>query len=88
MKKQAFMAAMKQFFGFRPAPHNTLKAFKDELDALTPKDQLDLYDGLKAIGVECEPPSKALHLMGAAAMPNAIDGTEHIANEEPVAARA
>lgn len=50
MKQMSFVAACKEFFGFKPG--QSLMQFRDELATLTPKDRHDLAGYFKAVGIE------------------------------------
>lgn len=50
MKKMAFIAACKDFFGYKPG--QTLQEFSAEIKALTPKDREDLIKEFKTVGYE------------------------------------
>ena len=54
---KTFTAACKDFFGFKDG--QKLSEFAAELKALTPEDKQDIFEGFKAIGIECEPPQRA-----------------------------
>jgi len=57
MSTKSFTAACREFFGFKPG--QTLAGFAEELRALTPKDKADIYEGFKAIGIQCDPPAQS-----------------------------
>lgn len=50
MRQLSFVAACKEFFGFKPG--QTLIQFRDEIQALTPKDRIELAGMFKTIGIE------------------------------------
>ena len=47
MREMGFMAAAKEFFGYR-AGETSLLAFKQEVEKLAPQDREDLKPGLEA----------------------------------------
>jgi len=47
-KEMGFMAAMKDFFGYRPG--TGMKDFMDEIKALTPADRVEFRGGLEKNG--------------------------------------
>lgn len=53
IKPIAFLAAMKEFFGYKPG--QTLSGFKAELEALTDADREYFYAGLTADGFYLSP---------------------------------
>ena len=53
-KQVSFIAALKDFFGFKPG--QTLMGFRDELNQLTAKDKNDIHEGLVKLGMNVAPP--------------------------------
>lgn len=50
MKQLSFVAACKDYFGFKPG--QTLLQFRDEIAALTTKDRQELSAMFKTVGIE------------------------------------
>ncbi len=50
----SFISALKDFFGFKPG--QTLMEFRDEINALTHKDKLEIHEGLNKLGKNVAPP--------------------------------
>lgn len=56
-KSMAFLARMKDFFGFKEG--QTLGAFVVECKTLTDKDKQDLWKAFNDAGLPTDPPSKS-----------------------------
>lgn len=54
---RSFTAAAKGFFGYKPG--QTLREFGDELKDLTYGDKMEIAEGLRNIGHDCDDPIKA-----------------------------
>lgn len=54
-KRLSFVVALKQYMGLKEG--QTPTQFMQEYKELTQKDRNELYDALKAGGVDCEPPT-------------------------------
>jgi len=52
---QSFTAACKTFFGFRE--DQKISDFAAELRELSPADKLEIAEGLRAVGIDCEDPA-------------------------------
>lgn len=51
-----FTAACRSFFGFLPGQN--LRQFAEELKKLSHEDKMDIAQGLRDAGVECDDPSE------------------------------
>lgn len=54
MSQKSFIAACKDFFGFKPG--QTLTEFGNEIKALSHEEKMDLADGMRKIGIDCADP--------------------------------
>lgn len=54
---RSFVAACKEFFGFKEG--QTLTEFGAELKALSYEEKLEIAAGLRATGLDCEDPAPA-----------------------------
>lgn len=55
--RKKFIAAMREFFGFRPG--TGLAEFSAEIKALSADDKLYFANSLRAVGIDCEDPISA-----------------------------
>lgn len=49
-----FVTQCKEFFGMKP--NETIGEFAKEIKELTDQDKMEIFEGFKKIGIECEPP--------------------------------
>lgn len=54
MSQKSFIAACKDFFGFKPG--QTLTEFGNEIKALSYEEKVDLAKGMRDIGIDCADP--------------------------------
>lgn len=55
MAQKSFIAACREYFGFRPG--QKLTEFGQEIKALSHEDKLELAQGLRDVGVDCADPA-------------------------------